>query len=156
MKRRFLAAILAAAVGLIVTARGADEITANAAFSMRDGYLNVTRSGASTWTVTNPLPAIASDSHIVTTGAWTTVTTGSILRPGWAWFRNLSTNNTVAMGLLIQDTAQTNYFETLRLKAGEYWLGRLGTNTLYLWFPSDAPASTNEASSIVDKVIVDD
>jgi len=128
----------------------ANEITAAITFKAATGYLDFTRAVNAQWTITNASPNIAGDSQSLTTGTVSAVTQGALVKKGWGWFRNLSTNNTMSLGVV---DASTNYIEFAQLKAGEYGLIRLGTNTLYATLPS---CVTNETTSVLEKAIIDD
>jgi len=144
-----LAVAAAMAASLLVT-YAANELTAGVTFQVAKGYLTYSRAVSATWTITNATPNVAADSVNLTTGSVTAVGSGSVAVKGWAWFRNLSTNNTASLGVY---DANTNYVEFARLKPGEYGLIRLGENPIQARLVSDV---TNETTSVLEKAIIDD
>ncbi|MFH1605622.1 MAG: hypothetical protein ABIH03_17150 [Pseudomonadota bacterium] len=147
MKNRLLV-LVACALACAGAVWAADEITATVTFRVDDGYLAILRSATSQFTITNAAPQIAGDSQGLTTNAATALTSGSLTVKGWAWFRNLDSTATVALGVV---DSSTNFLEFARLKPTEYGLIRLGTNTIY-----GMMVTATNTTAVLEKLIVDD
>lgn len=149
MKRTLLILVL---IGIAcLTVRAANEITAAVTLTATKGYLSIQRAISAQWDLTNAYPNVGGQTQTIGTN-WEAVTVGDVTTKGWAWFRNLSTNNTISIGVLC--ATDTNYVEFIRMKPGRYGLMTLGTNGIYA---VTTISGTNETTgSVLEKVILDE
>lgn len=135
-------------LGILLMATGAwaaSEITANLTLKVTKGSLDVTRTAAQTLNVTANAPNVAGFTQLVNTNtAGTALTLGDVSTNGVAWFRNLSTNNYIEIG--VQTTGV--FYPLMRLNYGEAWTTRLAQGvTPY--------ARANTADVVLEKLIFD-
>ena len=127
MKRLILAVVAVAA--MLAVARAADEITVSASMSVEKGYL-VTSQAIQGQKIDMTGDAIDDKVTAIGTNAGTITVSASIGTPGMAFWRNTSTNVSVYIGV-------TADVPLVQLLPGEFFTGRLATNTVTAW------ASTN-------------
>lgn len=105
----------------------ADEITVNVKLSVTKGTL-VQRfePGALSFDMTGSV-ASGGVASIPTTAAGTALNMGSVTTAGWTYLRNTDANNYVEVGVQVAGT----FYPSVKLKAGEAGVVRLGTNAPY-------------------------
>lgn len=130
MSMRIWRAAMAAVVvaGIITAAMASDEVTAQITMKVVKGLYDRQRSVNDTFNMTNANPGIVEGTQYIETNAWEEVTAPGVQAKSWTWFRNLSTNNIIVIGVV---DANTNYIEMARLRTEHYGLIPLGTNAIY-------------------------
>jgi len=149
MKRKLTGPTILAVALLTCAAYAANEITAAITLKATKGYLDIQRSANAQWNLTNTAPNVSGLTQRIGTNTAELISVGDVATPGWAWFRNLSTNNNIAVGVM---DVNTNFLEFARFAPGEYGLIPLGTNSIY----GMANGATNEANSVLEKIILDE
>lgn len=125
----------------------ASEITTNLTLKVTKGYLDITRSIASAWTLATAKPNVAGMTQAIGFAAHEAINLGDVgaATLGWAWFRNLDTTNYVEIGI---DFGPGTFGPLIRLNAGEACVIRLSA--------ACAPyAQANTAAVVLEKVIFD-
>jgi hypothetical protein len=153
-----IAAIFAA---LLVTAgalRAEDEIVANVAFKVTDGFIDIQRAFNDRFDVTNAAPNLAGGTVSVGTNTHQLLDFGNVSVIGWTFVRSLDATgvcNRVQIGV---QGASTNFLPLIELKAGEYGLFRLARGvSVYAQsvYTAGEGSATNSASRL-ERLAVDD
>jgi hypothetical protein len=103
-----------------------NEISLNARLSITNGYLNDSHNVSRNFDQ-NAEPAKASGIASINHAAHEAIAMGDVATAGWAWFENLDDTNYVELGVVVSAT----FYPFAKLKAGEGFPLRLGTNTPY-------------------------
>lgn len=141
--RRIAACLLITAACLPLAAWAADEITAQVVLKVAAGNLQVQRAVNDTFSITNATPVMAGGTQTIPTNTAAAVTLGDVVNPGWTWVQNVTTNANRYVEL---GTGSGGSFAPfVRLYAGEYWAGPLGTAAPY--------ALAHGGAVVIDKVI---
>lgn len=121
----------------------ANEFSISAALTLRKNYLNKQVSDARNLNAVTSAPAYVAGSPSIGT-THEAIPMGDVATQGWAFFKNLDATNFVTIGIVVTAT----YYPMLKLKAGEFVLVRLSTNTIY--------AKADTAACQLDFIIFDD
>jgi hypothetical protein len=136
-----------------VSVFAANEITANMTLKVTKGYLDITRTQASTFTLTNASPNVAGMTQLIPTNTvGTALTLGNVAVNGVAWFKNLGTNASCFIEIGTQDGSSV-FWPLVRLQVGEAWPIRLAIGAA----PYARAGGTNAVNSslVLEKLIFD-
>jgi hypothetical protein len=121
----------------------ANEIYVNTNFKADKSNLSVQHQRTINATLSGTVYAAGAPS-IPTTSTGTALAMGSVTTAGWSYMVNTDATNYVEVG--IQQGGV--FYAFVKLKPGEYWVGRLGTNAPY--------ARANTAAVVLQYTILQD
>lgn len=143
MKQLLIAVAMIAGVAI-----GANEINLSAGLRVQNGFLDDQRRVSSFSADQATAGSVAGVQLIGTNEA--AVTYGSIVTPGWAYFRNIEavSTNVVTITLGVMDLS-TNFVAIAEMQNGEPAMFRIATNTIIY-------AKSDTEGSRLDKLILED
>lgn len=105
----------------------ANEITAAVKVAVSKGTLKQSRDSSSQQINMSGTHVAAGAMDVPTTAGGTVIPLGSVATAGVAFVRNLDATNFATIGIVVSAT----FYPVVKLKPGEAWAFRLGTNAPY-------------------------